>query len=30
VTQQMLLWRSDPERAEHLAAESGLKISRSR
>lgn len=26
VTKQMLMWRSDPERAEHLAAEAGLKI----
>lgn len=26
VTRQMLLWRSDPERAEYLAAEAGLSI----
>ncbi|ARO53359.1 hypothetical protein B2G69_03765 [Methylorubrum zatmanii] len=26
VTGQMLLWRSDPERAEHLAAEAGITI----
>ncbi|GJE80912.1 hypothetical protein [Methylorubrum thiocyanatum] len=30
VTAQMLLWRSDPERAEHLAAEAGIKLSRNR
>ncbi|MEG9503165.1 MAG: hypothetical protein MIN69_15150 [Methylorubrum extorquens] len=30
VTAQMLLWRSDPERAEHLAAEAGFKLSRNR
>ncbi|GEP03689.1 hypothetical protein [Methylobacterium oxalidis] len=28
VTNQMLLWRADPERAEHLAAEAGFKIGR--
>lgn len=26
VTSQMLLWRTDPERAEYLAAEAGVKI----
>ena len=29
MTSQMLLWRSDPEEAETLAAEAGLKINRS-
>lgn len=27
VTDQMILWRSDPERAEFLASEAGMKIS---
>jgi hypothetical protein len=30
VTAQMMLFRTDPERAEHLAAEAGFKLSRSR
>lgn len=30
VTAQMLLFRTDPELAEHLAAEAGLKLSRTR
>ncbi|KQQ04706.1 hypothetical protein ASF56_09780 [Methylobacterium sp. Leaf122] len=30
VTAQMLMWRSDPERAEHLAAKAGFQLSRNR
>ncbi|OHV17879.1 hypothetical protein BK022_02775 [Methylorubrum extorquens] len=30
ITAQMQLWRSDPERAEYLAAEAGIKLSRNR
>lgn len=30
VTAQMMMFRTDPERAEHLAAEAGLKLSRPR
>ncbi|MER2252932.1 hypothetical protein ABS772_23730 [Methylorubrum podarium] len=26
ITEQMILWRSDPERAEYLASEAGLRI----
>jgi hypothetical protein len=30
ITAQMMLFRTDPERAEHLAAEAGFKLSRPR